>query len=93
MVSLLAAYRNYFRSHGKAVLLTLVATVVLWILLAMGFLPTYDENELQRKAAYFFPVWIILALTALAVIEENIRSPPPQKVETPQKPETEQPAK
>ncbi|KAH0792169.1 hypothetical protein GPJ56_003968 [Histomonas meleagridis] len=86
MVQLLTAYRNYFREHTKGVLVVLLVTAIMWVLLLMGFLPTYDENELQRKAAYFFPVWIILAITALAIVEENIRSPAtesPKQTETP----------
>ena len=90
MTSVLTAYRNYFHSHTKAVLLIITVTAALWILLAMGFLPTYEENELQKKASYFFPVWVILAITVHAIIEENIRSP--QTVKTPKQPETpEQP--
>lgn len=73
MASRVEKLKNYLKTHKKLLLITIVVIVIVESLLAAGLVPTYDETDLSRKFSYFFPIWIIAALYAHAMITENIK--------------------
>lgn len=78
MSSKVTLIKDYAKSHKKTVFIAIVATVILEVLICAGLVPTYNETDLSRKFTYFFPVWVIAALYAHAVLSANIRSDAPE---------------
>ena len=66
--------KKCFEKHTRSVSLIFLVTAILWILLVLDYLPTYEEKEHERFISLLFPLWVILFFVGFAYIERDIDS-------------------
>lgn len=76
--------RHLWGEKKNQLLIALGITVVVWILLFLGLLPTYSVTPLEHKLSYLFPIWMVVGVFAYAYLHyrvENLESEDKPKLE------------
>lgn len=76
--------RHLWAEKQKQLIIAAAVTAITWILLYLGFLPTYSVTPLEEKLSYLFPIWMIVGVFAYAYLHyrvENMESQEKPKIE------------
>lgn len=66
--------RHLWSEKQTHLLIALGVTVVVWVLLFLGLLPTYSETPFEQKLSYFFPIWMVIGVFAYAYLHYRVEN-------------------
>ena len=53
---------EYYKRHLTPLISIILVTLILFIMLSLGFLPVYGSCETEKKVSFLFPIWVIIGL-------------------------------